>query len=189
MYYYDLLLKITALADDPAGDDLFDRAKDHFATALKTALDNGEFTDLDIFGYKKLKTDLVLSTSPYDMSTLKVLKISEIYLPPGDNDDDVRVTMKSSQQIANINNSELSPSDYDLYIHQNGEYLRGYVSATSNFDLATDIVYMDYYEDPQISGWDATTGTGTVVTDLFSETFLERLAIVAGGTLLAEDNL
>ena len=82
MNYLEVLTDICSQVADPDLDTYKERAKDHFLRALAEMITNDQFTNNDIKGYIKLKTDLVFTVNPYDASSLDILKIIDVICDP-----------------------------------------------------------------------------------------------------------
>lgn len=82
MTYLAILTDICSQVADPGLDSYKERAKDHFLRALAGMITNDQFSDNDIKGYVKLKTDLVFSANPYNASGLNIFKIIDVICDP-----------------------------------------------------------------------------------------------------------
>ena len=120
MTWLEVLTDICSRVADPQLDSYKERAKDHFLRAIVSMILANEFTENDIKGYLKLKTDLTFSTNPYDANALEILKIIEIMPDPQVPNDFSAYyrefgEMKLVSQIV-----ELQPEATDVFIYQVG---------------------------------------------------------------------
>jgi len=195
MRYYTVLQDICAQLNDPDMLSLKARAKSHFINAISFLIDEGKVTQDDIPGYYKSE-EVVLGAGGYNLGPKKVLKLLKVYIdpliPPAE-DEEVVVTMKSSEEIARMSAiTELRPTKYDLFVVREGDLLKGYINTSaSNYSLAGDRVNIVWIEDIDNSGWNDAQTTGTDFQDagnyLFSFAFTRRAIRRAVETLMVED--
>ncbi len=189
MTYLEVLTDICSRVADPELDSYKERAKDHFLRAIMTIVEANAYTENDIKGYLKLKTDLVFSTNPYDASALKLFKILEI-MPDPLVPNDFSAYLKEFSELNLMSQiAELQPKLTDVFIYQVGINIYAvYNTSASNFTVASDTFYMKYIEDIDGSAWtDSTDLTATPI--FFNDSFIRRAIEIASKTLLDEVNL
>lgn len=180
---------ITSQLGDPDKVQYEERAKDHFINAISELIRADSFTEEDLHGFVKLSTAVTFASGSEDISSLKALKILEMFMKPGltGNPTNVTITMKSDEEMRKINSvSIMQPMKDDLFIHKVGNTLYAYVAATSpNFTTGTDKVYMKYIEYPTRSVID----DKSELNDYFSRTFISAAVKIAVDTLRIEDEV
>lgn len=120
MTYLEVLTDICSRVADPELDTYKDRAKDHFLRALASMITSGNFTENDIKGYIKLKTDLIFSTNPYDANALNILRIIDVMTDPLI-PVDFSVYVKEFTDMKLISYiEELRPQATEVFIYQVG---------------------------------------------------------------------
>ena len=120
MTYLEVLTDICSQVADPELDAYKDRAKDHFLRALAGMVTAGEFTDIDLKGYIKLKENLVFSTNPYDASALSLFKIMSI-MPNPLIPNDFSVILKEFEELGLMSQiSTLQPQATEIFVYQVG---------------------------------------------------------------------
>jgi len=188
MTYLEILTDICSRVGDVYLDRYKDRAKDHFHRALVKMIEAGEYTELDIKGYVKLKTDLVFSTNPFDASGLSMLKMHEI-MPNPLVPNDFSAYIKSFAEMTLVSQLvELQPNANEVFVYTVGFNIYCvYNTSASNFTVGSDTFYMKYIEDIDDSAWiDSTDLTATPI--FLTETFIRKGIDLATGTLLEEVN-
>ncbi len=120
MTYLAVLQDIGAQVADPDLDSYKERAKDHFLRALASMITADDFTENDIKGYIKLKTDLIFSTNPYDANALNILKIVDVMTDPLI-PVDFSVYVKGFGDMRLLSHiEELRPEATEVFIYQVG---------------------------------------------------------------------
>ena len=187
MTYLQILTDICSRVGDVYLDRYKERAKDHFLRAIVYMIKAGEYTDNDIKGYVKLKTDLTFTTNPLDISALKILKVDGI-MPPPQTPNDFSVYYKEFNDLTLVSQVvELQPLITEVFVYPVGINLYAVFHATSNFTAGSDALYLKYVEDIDSSAWiDATILTGTPYW--FTRSFLRSGISEATRRLLEEVN-
>lgn len=175
MYYYDVLVDICSQLGDPAMDQYQSRAESHFVRAISHFIEQNAFTPEDLPYYIKLKTNLSFSTNPYDSTSLKILKILDIYPDPAV-DKDITVTLIGQDRLRLMaQNDNMKPQVSDVFVYKVGVNIYCLVaSASPEFDTAADTLHMQYVEDIDHSSWSAVDGGGT---DFQGATYYFHLAL------------
>lgn len=189
MTYLAILTDICSQVADPDLDTYKERAKDHFLRAIAGIITSGEFTDNDIKGYVKLKTNVSFSSNPYDASALNILKVMEI-MPDPQTPNDFSSYLKDFSELNLVSQiAELQPDLTEVFVYQVGfEFYAVYKAAGSNFTPATDTFYMKYVEDIDGTSW--TDSTDLTATPIFmTDNFIRRGINIASITLLEEVSL
>lgn len=183
--YSATITDITSQLGDPDGTEYSERAKDHFINAISELIKADSYTEEDLHGFVKLEKGITFLDGFENISALKVLKILELFMPPGQSGN-VTITMKSDEEMRKINSvSIMQPMKDDLFIHKVGNTLYAYVTSDSpNFTFNSDTVYMKYIEYP----------TNTVIddeelNDFFSRTFTSAAVKIAVDTLRTDDEV
>lgn len=209
MIYYEALIDITSALDDPEGDRLFERAKDHLIRAISTLMAEGQWNENDLPGYWTIKTDVSFtdtdgdSRNYEDLDGLDVMRIVDVFPRPwaavSDDIYDQTVRLRSIEHIAKVTQSaRYRPGDTTIWIWRNGLRLYIYFSTgnvfAGNLPLTGDNqLIMRYLKFPDNSGWDdsATAGAGgtELVGSLFSKPFIDRAVNMAIQSLGQEDTL
>ncbi len=123
MIYLDVLKDIGAQVADPELDSYKKRAKDHFLRALAGMVTAGDYTENDVKGYIKLKTDLIFSTNPYDANALNILKIIGV-LPDPLTPNDFSAYFKEFEDLRLVSQiAELRPGIAEVFVYQVGIYI------------------------------------------------------------------
>lgn len=184
MTYADIKAQILAAVADEAGDTYETSAERHFALAVQSLIADQNFETTDLSGYIQTTTiEFDQDNNSYsDISSLNVGTIIDIY-PDPTGELDVTITIKKHNQINKISsNTQLQPSDRDLYIYQIGDQLHLIKSSNSNFDPATDKLTMVYLQDIDTSEWSDTKD----ISGLMSIRFIHNAIEKAIQTLSAE---
>ncbi len=189
MTYLEVLTDICSRAADPELDSYKERAKDHFTRAIATLITSGQYTENEIKGYVKLKTDVSFSTNPYDFSALKVLKLLDI-MPDPQVPNDFSAYLKTFEEMRLVSGvSELQPEATEVFVYPVGINLYAvYNTSASNYTPASDMFYLKYIEDIVTSVWtdsDELTATPRYLLD----SFVSRAIDIASKTLLDEVQL
>jgi len=188
MTLLQILTDICSRVGDVYLDRYKARAQDHFLRALVSMIKEGNYTDNDIKGYVKLKTDLTFTTNPLDISALKLLKIDGI-MPNPQVPNNFTVYFKDFNDFTLMSQvEELQPLATEVFIYQVGINLYAVYKATgSNFVPATKPLYMKYIEDIDPTTWvDASIMTGTPFW--MTRSFIRSGINIATATLLEEVN-
>ena len=191
MTYLEVVTDICSRVNDPELDAHKERAKDHFLRAIATKINNNEFTENDIAGFVKLKTDVDFGDAgdTENLNALKVFKILDLFTPPG-TDKDVIITFQETDQLNKISMLEtLQPSKYDLFIYLVGNTLYAYTGSTPNFALGVDNLYMKYIADINDDGWVDSTDFQGASSFIMTSTFMRACIDIASETLLKEIQL
>lgn len=180
----NIIKNICSQLGDPNADTYAARAKDHLERAIFTLIDKKEYTEDDISGYMKLKTDLQFTGGEADISALDILRIHNIF-PNPTVQKELIITLKNISEIGKIaSNTNLQPSTEDLFIYRVGETLYHIKSDDSNFSTG-DTLYMAYIEDIDTSVW---TDATSLSAD-FSNLFINKSIALAVQTLKEEEKL
>ena len=120
MLYLAVLTDICSRVGDVYLDRYKDRAKDHFLRSIASMITAGEFTDNDIRGYVKLKTDLSFSTNPYDANALNIFKIIGV-MPDPQVPNNYSAFLKEFEDLKILSQFEaLRPEKEEVVIQQVG---------------------------------------------------------------------
>ena len=189
MTYLEVLTDICSQVADPDLDAYKDRAKDHFLRALAGMVTSGDYTENDVKGYIKLKTDLIFSANPYDANALNILKIIEV-MPNPQVPNDFSAYFKEFEDLKLVSQvAELQPDLTEVFIYQVGINIYAvYNTSASNYTPASDTFYMKYIEDIDGTAWiDSTDLQATPI--FFTDNFIRRGINIAAATLLQEVQL
>ena len=189
MTYLEVLTDICSRVADPYLDSYKERAKDHFLRAIAMLINEGKYTERDIAGFVKAKSDVKFTAGSEDINALKVFKILDFYMPPG-TDIDVIITFQETPLLNKISAIEtLQPTAHDLFIYPEGNILKAYTGSTPLFILGTTSCTMKYIQDIDDSGWTDTTDLQAAASFQLTYTFMRTCINIASKTLLDEVNL
>jgi len=186
MTYLRVLQEIGSMVGDPTLIKVKDLARIAFINAIATLVREGKYSEDDIPGFIKAKTDVKFTAGSEDINALRVFKILDFYMPPG-TDADVIITYQETPLLNKISALEtLQPSMYDLFIYKEGNTLKAYTGATPVFILGTTSCTMKYIKDIDDEGWldstDLQAAAAYVLTTAFTRTAIQ----LAGASLSSE---
>jgi len=166
MKLFDALVDIATQLGDENLDVSSDRAQAHLVSAMEFFIDAEGFVVTDIPAYHRLEKLVDFSSQPYNMVSLDVYLILNIYPDPAVSKE-VRVTLKDVSELGLIPaNDELKPSNEDIFIYRIGNDLRAIVNSTDpNFSVSSDKLFMEYIREIEDENWVSADGGGTDLTD------------------------
>lgn len=187
MKLYEAIKRISTQVGDEGIDVKAAQAQNAFLESIYSFIDSGEFEKTDIPAYHRLEKLVDFSTQPYNLTSLDLYKILNIYPDPATSKE-VRVTLKEVSDLSQIAYSEeRQPTNEEVIIYRIGNGLTAIVSSTDpNFSVSADKLYMDFIAEIRDDDWVQLEGSGTDLNDVRGTT-LTSGSLVIGELYEIED--
>jgi len=186
MIYNDILTQICAQLGDPNMDTYGNRAKYHFERAIASLISEGNYSLDDLRGYHKVTT-ITFSSNPKEITSLKVLKIIDLFPNPASllaNRYVVEIKQLQAMRLVSAD-EEYYPTKEEVYVYKIGNYLYAVYNTTASNFTTSDNLYLYYIEDPDLTGW----LSDTVADSYFCISFIYKAIDIAVKNLKLEESI